>query len=513
MTTQEAVDALRPLASSVPSKAIACIRAHWPDAESCLLAVIDERLAAPAADDDALFSYAIHLCAEMRSKAVFPLFIRIARLPNLSLDNVMGDILTETFPQMLARTCHGRMDELKGVIEDSTRYEYARAVALDALLELVVDGDLDRAALGNYCVELLQSKLERKPSAVWDTTIEICSRLQVPTALPLIKEAFRTGVAHTQMVSPAWVDEQYGRTRDGALAGLREAMRPFRTTEAEMAFFVSSQGQHDADEDEELLDVLTRLPQTGVVPQTGAKIGRNEPCPCGSGKKYKKCCLQKAPDEPEVMTVLGSQIRDEYVVASNWMEAGYYYSDNESTYLAVRCWQRCWQELLKILPTSLRDPYKAEATGAFEGYDMLGIWLEDFEGAMVAQAEHRAGSAVYALEFMATALAMFPDLNPDIRERLQRNQARITALLGDSDKAIAMLKELIKQYPTNAGPYVELSDFYGFEAVRLFNRGGDLKEAIAYLEQAEMHARDCDDYDVARRLRDLRAMVASRDVS
>src|SRR3990172_4342969 len=24
------------------------------------------------------------------------------------------------------------------------------------------------------------------------------------------------------------------------------------------------------------------------------KIGRNDPCPCGSGKKYKKCCLGKA---------------------------------------------------------------------------------------------------------------------------------------------------------------------------------------------------------------------------
>jgi len=24
-----------------------------------------------------------------------------------------------------------------------------------------------------------------------------------------------------------------------------------------------------------------------------AKIGRNEPCPCGSGKKYKHCCLQQ----------------------------------------------------------------------------------------------------------------------------------------------------------------------------------------------------------------------------
>ena len=24
-----------------------------------------------------------------------------------------------------------------------------------------------------------------------------------------------------------------------------------------------------------------------------AKTGRNEPCPCGSGKKYKQCCLEK----------------------------------------------------------------------------------------------------------------------------------------------------------------------------------------------------------------------------
>jgi preprotein translocase subunit SecA len=23
------------------------------------------------------------------------------------------------------------------------------------------------------------------------------------------------------------------------------------------------------------------------------KIGRNDPCPCGSGKKYKKCCGNK----------------------------------------------------------------------------------------------------------------------------------------------------------------------------------------------------------------------------
>jgi hypothetical protein len=33
----------------------------------------------------------------------------------------------------------------------------------------------------------------------------------------------------------------------------------------------------------------------GVTKEDGVrrqKIGRNDPCPCGSGKKYKKCCLQ-----------------------------------------------------------------------------------------------------------------------------------------------------------------------------------------------------------------------------
>lgn len=34
--------------------------------------------------------------------------------------------------------------------------------------------------------------------------------------------------------------------------------------------------------------------QTALADQfTGKTVGRNEPCPCGSGKKYKKCCLAK----------------------------------------------------------------------------------------------------------------------------------------------------------------------------------------------------------------------------
>lgn len=46
----------------------------------------------------------------------------------------------------------------------------------------------------------------------------------------------------------------------------------------------------DAVEDSSALDLLINKPKTVRVEKTPA---RNEPCVCGSGKKYKKCCALK----------------------------------------------------------------------------------------------------------------------------------------------------------------------------------------------------------------------------
>ena len=42
--------------------------------------------------------------------------------------------------------------------------------------------------------------------------------------------------------------------------------------------------------------IYTRAVRLGPAPvqASAAKVGRNDPCPCGSGKKYKHCCLAKA---------------------------------------------------------------------------------------------------------------------------------------------------------------------------------------------------------------------------
>jgi preprotein translocase subunit SecA len=38
------------------------------------------------------------------------------------------------------------------------------------------------------------------------------------------------------------------------------------------------------------LPQAVRAPSPGAGPARRAKVGRNDPCPCGSGKKYKHCC-------------------------------------------------------------------------------------------------------------------------------------------------------------------------------------------------------------------------------
>ena len=50
----------------------------------------------------------------------------------------------------------------------------------------------------------------------------------------------------------------------------------------------------EENEPEDLGGLERLIAKTGepvqATPKSAPKIGRNDPCPCGSGKKYKKCC-------------------------------------------------------------------------------------------------------------------------------------------------------------------------------------------------------------------------------
>ena len=52
--------------------------------------------------------------------------------------------------------------------------------------------------------------------------------------------------------------------------------------------------QWDALLDEETRKALYKKQKLSGTIVKGKKIGRNDPCPCGSGKKYKQCCGKNA---------------------------------------------------------------------------------------------------------------------------------------------------------------------------------------------------------------------------
>ena len=90
----------------------------------------------------------------------------------------------------------------------------------------------------------------------------------------LIPEEARVGEARSQHPFIAGDDRLPAVCRD--IIGYEEKSRSRRTV---------GQQQTNAGSD------VDAKPEP--IRNRGSRIGRNDPCPCGSGKKYKNCCLRK----------------------------------------------------------------------------------------------------------------------------------------------------------------------------------------------------------------------------
>ena len=292
MTLEQALEQLKPYTPNIPRDALEYIRNNWHAAAPQLLTELDRYIDRPLDDDHtALPLYALYLCAEMRDEAAFERYERILRLPNLLLDYLIGDILTEHMPDMLARTCSGRFARLQAIIEDEYVNEFARSMSLAALKKLVADGSLAIEELRSYCLALLTHKLERRPSFVWDEVVSLAGDLRIQEALPLVERAYRCRLANPGTQTFESIESALSEPRDQQeLFPLQEGSADFDTVRA-MSFFTRNWGKQDGVDEPDLDRLLRQRRQARrqKLPGHGEKIGRNEPCPCGSGKKYKKC--------------------------------------------------------------------------------------------------------------------------------------------------------------------------------------------------------------------------------
>ena len=261
-------------------------------------------------EDHFLPTYAMYLLAQFREPRAYRPILDIFTQPETSEEvvDLTGEIITEGFGRILASVCHGDLGPVKQMIEAPRLYEYTRSAGLTALVTLVNCGELSRDDAIAYFKELFHGKLERKPSFVWDALAYSCFQLYPEELLEETSNALDE-YAFEGMICLEDVHEACRRGKENVLQELKEegSRQLIGDVIAEMEWWACFNPDPeppklntlwDAGQADKRLAGLGPIPWAATTspvpslphPSNKKIVGRNDPCPCGSGKKFKKCC-------------------------------------------------------------------------------------------------------------------------------------------------------------------------------------------------------------------------------
>lgn len=174
------------------------------------------------------------------------------------------------------------------------------------MARLAATGRIDRGEVASYLRGLHVTLQPQDENWVWVGWQRAISLLALADLVPLVGDAFRRGLVGERVMefhhfeddlrssqrAAAPVEALGGQVGDinrlddvaAYLAGWHSFQSPderLRPTEASWKALQKSLENH----------LLTRASQP--IRNRLRDIGRNDPCPCGSGKKFKKCCFDK----------------------------------------------------------------------------------------------------------------------------------------------------------------------------------------------------------------------------
>jgi len=227
-------------------------------------------------DDYMAHMYALYLLAQFREKQAYPLIVDFFSIPGEITLEITGDIVTEDLSRILASVCRGDTSLVTQLAENESANEFVRNAALESLLCLVVSGDKSREEVLEYYKSLFHSNLSRSEEHAffWASLVSACTDLYPEEVYEEIKQAFNDEIVDEMVLDLKFVDQQMALGKPEILSRLRRNNNDLISdTIAEMEHWAGFQPS-----------------QAPAAPVKKKKIGRNEPCPCGSGKKYKKCC-------------------------------------------------------------------------------------------------------------------------------------------------------------------------------------------------------------------------------
>lgn len=182
-----------------------------------------------------------------------------------------GDWITEDMPYVLAAFGRGGFETLASMVADTNLDEYVRNGAARALVMI----SRQHPEIKQTSIEVLKKAItdeddENARSILTDTLTEFKDK----NTLLFIEDLFKKELIDTNYVDYETVLDIY--------AGKFDYLQHFVPRDPLDIFIPQPSNFYRKN---------NPLPKS--VKQHADKTGRNDPCPCGSGRKFKKCCLKK----------------------------------------------------------------------------------------------------------------------------------------------------------------------------------------------------------------------------
>jgi hypothetical protein len=301
----------------LPRDTIIAATAHRAELVPRFLREIETFTTRPAewVDDGSLLFFAVHLLGEWREQAAYMPLMRLLRVSDKQLEAAFGDSKTESLPRVVAAVFDGDPLPIFEAIHDSSADKYVRWELFSTLAILVREERLERGRVVDFLRNCFTT-LPEETDSIWYGWQDAISRLAVGELEPIVREAF-----DKEFICPSLCDFADFKTdlddavKSGVAATWQHDARytSFGNVIEEIADWhcfnedelssKTSDTKFDPSDidDDVLMEFINEFramraltPHTyALVPETNdlRHIGRNDPCPCASGKKYKKCCL------------------------------------------------------------------------------------------------------------------------------------------------------------------------------------------------------------------------------
>jgi hypothetical protein len=238
--------------------------------------------------------FIFHLLGEWREKVAYRPLARLLRLPRRDVDAIFGDGITTTSHRVMASVFDGDPEPLYDIILDPKAEEFIRAGMCEALAMVTLRGELDRAVAGRFLRDAFMELQPQRQNYVWVGWQSAIAMLGMTDLKILVRKAFDRGFIDNHVLGFDHFEEDLRRGIDHPgeprLPDDRDSTL-FGDTVDELSGWYCFTEQYRADQERWRRQAEANHARSQRLENPFKGVGRNDPCPCGSGKKFKKCCL------------------------------------------------------------------------------------------------------------------------------------------------------------------------------------------------------------------------------